>query len=93
MTAYRYVRTGRLPAVKHGAEWRVDPGDLVLLQPAVAAEPGARRRLDYPRRLEDRLVRGDEVGAWTVIQGALASGVDADELYLEVIAPCPVVDR
>ncbi len=55
--------------------------------PAVAAEPGARRRLDYPRRLEDRLVRGDEVGVWTVIQGALASGVDADELYLEVIAP------
>ena len=28
MTAYRYVRTGRLPAVKDGAEWRVDPADL-----------------------------------------------------------------
>jgi excisionase family DNA binding protein len=31
MTAYRYVRTGRLAAVKDGAQWRVDPADLRAL--------------------------------------------------------------
>jgi MerR family transcriptional regulator, light-induced transcriptional regulator len=88
MTAYRYVRTGRLPAVKQGAEWRVDPDDLDLVRTSgPGTDAPGRRRLDYPRRLEDRLVRGDEVGAWAVLQGALTSGVDADELYLQVIAP------
>ena len=28
MTAYRYVRTGRLPATRIGSQWWVDPGDL-----------------------------------------------------------------
>ena len=28
MTAYRYVRTGRLPATKLGSEWRVETSDV-----------------------------------------------------------------
>ena len=28
MTAYRYVRTGRLPAQRSGSQWLVDPKDL-----------------------------------------------------------------
>ena len=28
MTAYRYVRTGRLPATRIGSQWWIDPRDL-----------------------------------------------------------------
>ena len=38
MTAYRYVRTGRLPATRVGGQWVVDPRDLTAL-PA-ASPPG-----------------------------------------------------
>ena len=34
MTAYRYVRTGRLPAIKDGAEWRVRAADVSDLMAA-----------------------------------------------------------
>jgi excisionase family DNA binding protein len=97
MTAYRYVRTGRLPAVKEGAEWRVAPADLRAFEVASAArqaaptEPGRRgaRRHGpgYPRRLEGRLLAGDEAGAWTILEDAMTAGVEPDELYLEVLAP------
>jgi len=89
MTAYRYVRTGRLPAVKVGAEWRVRPSDLSSLVRDPLATPH-RRRGDYYRRLEDRLVAGDEAGAWAVTQNALAAGVEPEELYLDVLAPALV---
>lgn len=100
MTAYRYVRTGRLPAVKHGAEWRVDPADLEAFRAASAAGAGRRptrdagtrrgsrtRGLGYPHRLEGRLLAGDEAGAWTILSDAMTSGVEPAELYLEVMAP------
>ena len=99
MTAYRYVRTGRLPATKVGAEWRVALRDVEALRTgsagaaAVGGPPpggpgwGRRRRRDYHLRLEDRLVAGDEAGAWTIIENALTAGVDPEEVYLEVLAP------
>src|SRR5271154_4951980 len=89
MTAYRYVRTGRLPATRIGSQWWVDPRDL----PAVAAgSPVAGRprtetrrasRAIAARRLEDRLVAGDEPGAWTIVEGRLGSGSDPDEVLLD----------
>ena len=89
MTAYRYVRTGRLPATRIGSQWWVDPRDL----PAVAAgSPVAGRprtetrrasRATAARRLEDRLVAGDEPGAWTIVEGRLGSGSDPDEVLLD----------
>ncbi|WP_334142171.1 B12-binding domain-containing protein [Rhabdothermincola sp.] len=88
MTAYRYVRTGRLPATKAGGIWRVDPGDVRRLgRPRTTPSGRASRRRDYPRRLARRLVVGDEPGAWTVLQDALAAGMPAEELYLDLIAP------
>ena len=95
MTAYRYVRTGRLHAIKVGGEWRVSSDDLDEFA-AAAASPalttvagGARRasRVDYPRRIEDRLLVGDENGAWSVIESALNSGTEPRDIYLEVLAP------
>jgi methanogenic corrinoid protein MtbC1 len=35
------------------------------------------------RRLEDRLVAGDEPGAWTIVEGRLGSGSDPDEVLLD----------
>lgn len=46
-----------------------------------------RRRIDYSRRLVDRLVSGDERGSWTIVQSALSAGLDADDVYLQVLAP------
>jgi len=95
MTAYRYVRTGRLDAVKAGAVWRVRRSDLEVFarrqgaEAVVAAsDPGApRRRVAFGRRLEERLIAGDEAGSWTVIEAAMAAGAEPEEIYLDVIVP------
>lgn len=91
MTAYRYVRTGRLPARRDGVQWTVDPADLRTVRSPAA---GRRRRgtaglvrSEAPARLAGRLVAGDEAGAWSVVESTLAAGVDPAELYLEVLAP------
>jgi len=95
MTAYRYVRTGRLPGHKVGAEWRVEPADLerfavdqaAALVPPTADATTRRRRVDYHRRLVERLIAGDEHGSWAIVQSALAAGHDPAEVYLDVLAP------
>lgn len=104
MTAYRYVRTGRLPGRKAGVEWRVEPADLDAFVAAGGAgaantagpagpagvDGGAdrrRRRVDRAGRLMDRLVAGDEPGAWAVVQSAMASGTGPAEVYLDLIVP------
>ena len=89
MTAYRYVRLGTLPATKVGGEWRVDAADLEELAQRPDSAPGAGG-LRWPRyrsRLRDRLVSGDEAGAWAVIEQALTSGGEPREVLLELLAP------
>jgi excisionase family DNA binding protein len=85
MTAYRYVRTGRLPASRDGVQWRVEPADLHRL-----AARGARRRrgtgrTDSPRTLASRLVAADEAGSWAVLESALASGAEPDRVLLDLL--------
>jgi excisionase family DNA binding protein len=87
MTLYRYVRTGRLRATRDGREWRVARRDLRRLtevQPTRGrrAAPGRLRR-----RLADRMVAGDELGAWRIVEDALASGADPADLHLRVLVP------
>ena len=89
MTVYRYVRTGRLPAVKEAGEWRVERSDVDRLRPA---KPGRPRRAEPRRswatsRLLDRLLAGDEVGGWQVVEAALASGAEPAEVHVELLAP------
>lgn len=85
MTAYRYVRTGRLPAHKESGQWHVSEDDL---QAFIAGdEPRAPRRDAIPERLLDRLIAGDEFGAFQLLEGAMASGAEAEELYLDIFAP------
>jgi excisionase family DNA binding protein len=47
MTAYRYVRTGRLPARQEGMRWTVAVSDLEVLSVVVAAR---RARPGLPTR-------------------------------------------
>jgi excisionase family DNA binding protein len=89
MTAYRYVRTGRLPATRVGGSWQIDPADLGLVR---RSGPGARRgtppsRAPSRARVQARLVAGDEAGAWTLLEAALASEASPEDLLLELIAP------
>jgi MerR family transcriptional regulator, light-induced transcriptional regulator len=89
MTAYRYVRTGRLPATRIGAQWWVDPLDLRIVGEAATVAGGPREvtrkasRATAARRLEDRLVAGDEPGAWTIVESRLGSGSEPDDVLLE----------
>jgi MerR family transcriptional regulator, light-induced transcriptional regulator len=86
MTAYRYIRLGRLPATKVGAEWRVLPSDLEALLADVAA-PTVRGSADWSARLEDRLLAGDEGGSWSVVEAALASGVSPSDVHVDLLGP------
>jgi excisionase family DNA binding protein len=88
MTAYRYVRTGRLSAAKVGVEWRVDLEDLAAVRPG----PQADRSRHRPRRwavdqLTTRLVVGDEPGVWALVEDSLASGAEPADIHLQLLTP------
>ena len=91
MTAYRYVRLGLLPAAKMGGTWRVSRADVDKFSAGGPLSPriegGSSRRAPWAKRLEARLLAGDARGAWGVIEAALTSGAELDEIYLSVIAP------
>lgn len=88
MTAYRYVRTGQLPAEKVGGQWQVAMDDLARL---VAGPPGptadAEPRAVHRERIEGRLIAGDESGSWQILEAAMASGADPAEALTEVLSP------
>jgi MerR family transcriptional regulator, light-induced transcriptional regulator len=94
MTAYRYVRTGRLRARRVGTEWVVGREDLR----AFSAERelssselsgldvgGAGSGADWRNRLRRTLVAGDETAAWRVLEQALAAGHGPAYCYLGLL--------
>lgn len=89
MTAYKYVRTGKLPATRSGSEWRIREDDLKSF--ATRSKPtsgrSSRRQVNYADRLIAPLIQGDEAGSWSVIEGAMASGAEPEALYLTALAP------
>ena len=92
MTAYRYVRTGRLPAQREGAQWLVDPDDLRLVansdRGGSDGEHGRNRsRGNRTAALARRMAAGDEAGAWRVIDDAMAAGLEPAGVYLDLLAP------
>jgi excisionase family DNA binding protein len=86
MTAYRYVRTGRLPARKMGGEWRIRRRDVEhLLEPSTRrAAPGITATR---RRLMQRLLAGDEAGSWTLVEEAMVGGLELVDVHLLLLAP------
>ena len=87
MTVYRYVRLGRLPARKVGGTWQVNEADLEMLLQTTSSDSKPRPSADWSKRLEARLVAGDEGGAWGVVEKAMASGRTPEQIYVEVIGP------
>jgi excisionase family DNA binding protein len=89
MTVYRYVRTGKLPANRVGATWQVDPDDLARMKAAVprnSRDPAVRSTATRVQ-LEARLLAGDEPGAWSVLEAALASDHSPPEVLLQLVSP------
>jgi len=100
MTAYRYVRSGRLPARQEDGEWRVLLADVQQFAESrrrrttrtsgTRAKHGGRPAADWATRFETCLLAGDELGAENLLDDALASGHDLFSLYLEVVSPALV---
>lgn len=88
MTAYRYVRLGLLDAHQVGRSWHVDRTDLEVFQSdGQRHAPSGRGDADWSGRLRNRLLAGDEAGAWTVIEASLASGSTIPDVYMSAIVP------
>jgi excisionase family DNA binding protein len=80
MTAYRYVRQGRLPATRRGAEWRIDPSDVASL--TTTARRGTARTGADSEALERRML-----AAWWLLQSHLGGGLDPSGVLTEMIVP------
>jgi methanogenic corrinoid protein MtbC1 len=88
MTVYRYVRTGRLPAERDGTHWTVDPADLDRMRAPGAVRRGSGSvRSEGSAKLVNRMVAGDEAGAWSTVEAALASSLEPAEVYQELLVP------
>ncbi len=89
MTVYRWVRLGQLPATQEGRTWQVRPEDLDAFV-AGHSEPPTKGSVRWSTRFVNRLMAGDEAGAWGVVEAALASGMTPRDAYTDVIAPAMV---
>ena len=89
MTVYRYVRLGLLDAQKIDGSWVVTEEDLEAFTKPKAGRPttGESR---WPERLEARMLAGDAVGAWAVVESAMASGASPEEIYSDILGPTMV---
>ena len=94
MTAYRYVRQGKLAATRVKGVWQVTPHALEEFRTRAterATTPrsaiDARRTGDYSGELLRCLVNADAGGAWQVVQRAIDAGSDMEEVYLEIVSP------
>ena len=89
MTAYRYVRTGAcLPpsATERGGQRARDVDRLVEHGTAAAGRGHTAHGRRVPE-LVDRLIAGDEPGAWTLVQNVLGWGTSPSDLYMQVLVP------
>ncbi len=92
MTAYRYLRIGKLPARREGRVWRVKRTDAEALvasrdQPDTGSADQSDGRPERVRLLVERLLSFDERGAWSLVEGALVSGFDPIRVHTELVSP------
>lgn len=97
MTVYRWVRTSRLAAEKSGGIWKVRLGDLEALTGGGArgtskADSAGRHR---PARFDGSrlapmtaaLLRGDQGGAWLLVEESRRAGIAPVDVLCELIEP------
>ena len=97
MTAYRYMRHGRLLAQKESGIWKVAEVELQRFQAEqneskesssqTVKKNKGRREAPWRDRLEACLLTGDGSGAWSVLEAAIDSGTEFEEVYLDVLSP------
>ena len=89
MTAYRYVRTGRLPGTRENGTWQIRVADLDSFKPGRSGPAGRKSKAtgDFQLRLEKLLLNGDEVGSWELIQNALSGGMEPAGVYSSLLIP------
>ncbi len=93
-TAYRWLRSGQLPAVKVGSTYVVTTSDLdaFLLrrrQPVkVASSCPSTERLDRQRRaMQDALLTGDETAVQKIVRTLITEGASVTQLIEDVLVP------
>ena len=86
MTVYRYVRLGQLLATQEGRTWQVRVEDLDAFA-AGQEEAPMRGSVRWNTRFVNRLMAGDEAGAWGVVEAALTSGMTPQQAYTDIITP------
>jgi len=91
MTAYRYVRTGRMLATKRGGQWWVAADDLAAV---IAEGTGARRREPGGQGVDralpvqsftERLIAGDTAGCWDIIEDELSAGAVPRQVHEQLL--------
>jgi excisionase family DNA binding protein len=87
MTAYRYVRQGRLPATRKGAEWRIRSTDVESFRRTPEPRRGAARAHADREGLERRLLAGDAPGAWWLVESQLGGGLDPAGVLTKLVVP------
>jgi excisionase family DNA binding protein len=90
MTAYKYVRTGRLHATKSGGQWVVSEEELEAFTGARGRDQHPQRAEVVPQLLEARLLVGDENGTFQLLENAQSAGASPEELYLDLLTPALV---
>ena len=92
-TAYRWVRTGDLPAVKEGGSYRVRAADIERLaarRARPAPPPRTVRVRDWDEqvtRFHDLILAGDERAAWRLAERLRDGAMGMVELCEHLVAP------
>jgi excisionase family DNA binding protein len=91
-TAYRWVRSGRLPAQLVGGRYRVAHGDLVHVDterrtPAAPTPPSDKRLTSQVERMYEALISGDEARAQRIAQRLIGDGTNVVVFIQRVLVP------
>jgi len=91
-TAYRWVRTGKLPAELVDGRYRVssaDVSDMAVRRatPQAPPPPSANRLARASERMHSALVRGDEATVRNIASGLVDEGASIVDVIQQVLAP------
>ena len=93
MTAYKYIRQGRLSAFRKNSRWLIDPIEVKNFKSAQAIRtpgstaPHQKTNVDWSQRLETNLIYGEPNIAWDTVLDAMNSGKSVGQVYLQMIVP------